>query len=38
MHMERAKIKDIKIINFDYITEEDIKRYNTNWQETPDHP
>ena len=26
------------MFNFDYITKEDIKEYNVNWPEIPDHP
>ena len=26
------------MLNFDYITKEDIKVHNPNWSETPDHP
>ena len=26
------------MINFDYITKEDIKEHKLNWQETLDHP
>ena len=25
------------MFNFDYITKENIKEHNPNWQETPDH-
>ena len=27
-----------KMINFDYITEENIKEHNPNWPKAPDHP
>ena len=26
------------MFNFDYITQEDIKRHNSKWPEIPDHP
>ena len=26
------------MLNFDYITNENIKEYNPNWPEIPDHP
>ena len=26
------------MLNFDYMTKEDIKEHNPNWQESPDHP
>ena len=26
------------MFNFDYIMKEDIKEYNPNWTEIPDHP
>ena len=26
------------MLNFDYITKEDIKAYNPNWLNIPDHP
>ena len=26
------------MFNFDYITNEDVKVHDTNWQEIPDHP
>ena len=26
------------MFNFDYITKENIKEYNANWPEIPDHP
>ena len=26
------------MINFDYITKDDIKGHNPNWQKSPDHP
>ena len=25
-------------MNFDYVTKENIKKYNPNWLQTPDHP
>ena len=31
-------IKDIKMINFDDVTKENITKYNPNWPQVPDHP
>ena len=29
--------KQYKMFNFDYITKEDIKEHDPNWEEIPDH-
>ena len=39
MKLNNAIIKynNKKMINFDYITKENIKEHNTNWPKIPDH-